>query len=52
MVSAFGISLPWLAYLVVAYILGRRLGGLSDEASQTLAFLSLVFVGSSPSVGR
>jgi H+-transporting ATPase len=43
--GALGMSLPWLAFLVVAFFLGRRLGGLSPEASQTFAFLALVFTG-------
>ncbi len=43
--GALGISLPWLAFLITAVEAGRRLAGLSPDASQTFAFLSLVFMG-------
>jgi H+-transporting ATPase len=42
---AFGIAVPWLAFLIAAFQIGRHVAGLSTSASQTLAFLSLVFMG-------
>ena len=43
--AAFGVSLPWLAFLVTAFEVGRRAFALSSQASQTFAFLCLVFMG-------
>jgi H+-transporting ATPase len=43
--AAFGIALPWLAFLVATFDLGCRHAALSLGASQTFAFLALVFVG-------
>lgn len=43
--GAFGISLPWLAFLVTTVEVCRRFGHLSPAALQTVAFLSLAFIG-------
>ncbi|HSQ62397.1 MAG TPA: plasma-membrane proton-efflux P-type ATPase [Polyangiaceae bacterium] len=43
--GAFGLSVPWLAFLITAFELAPRLGSLSPGARQTFAFLSLVFIG-------
>ncbi len=42
---AFGVAIPWLGFLLGAFQIGRHVAGLSEGASQTLAFLSLVFMG-------
>lgn len=42
---AFGIALPWLAFLVGVVEAGRHVAKLSAGASQTLAFVALVIMG-------
>ncbi|HVY46958.1 MAG TPA: hypothetical protein VHB21_13815, partial [Minicystis sp.] len=42
---AFGVSMPWLAFLVGSFVVARRAAHLSDDAAQTFAFLALVYAG-------
>lgn len=43
--TAFGIALPWLAFLLAVVEVGRRVGHLAPGPSHTLVFLALVFMG-------
>jgi H+-transporting ATPase len=43
--TAFAMALPWLTFAVAAFEVGRRFGHLSLPENQTLAFLTLVFMG-------
>ena len=43
--AAFGVALPWLAFLVATREAGLHAAGLALDARQTLAFLALVFMG-------
>jgi H+-transporting ATPase len=43
--SAIAMAIPWLMFAVGAFEVGRRLGHLSLPETQTLAFLTLVFMG-------
>lgn len=45
MLTAVAMALPWLTFVVGAFVVGRRLGRLSLPETQTLAFLTLVAMG-------